>query len=96
MNLKDFENEYWRQHDQSPVFRHKAALCLIEKGPILDLGCGDGFFLAKLQEKKISGVGLDRSVEAISQLPELQRSKTVEEIKKSHREIEKHSRPQTN
>ena len=35
---------------------------------------------------------LKKSIEAIKQYPELQRSRTIEEIKKSHREIEKHSK----
>ena len=35
---------------------------------------------------------LNKSLDAIKQFPELQRSKIVEETKKSHRQIEEHSR----
>ena len=38
---------------------------------------------------------LKKSYDAFKEYPELLRSKTVEEIKKSHREIEKHSRKES-
>jgi len=44
------------------------------------------------EEIKYTRELLKKSLEAIKGFPELQRSKIVEEIKKSHREIEKHSK----
>jgi len=63
--LESFEEEYWRKHSQQIVFRHKAALDLIEKGPVLDLGCGDGLFLEMLKRKEIAGIGLEISSAAV-------------------------------
>lgn len=65
MSLEDFENEYWRKHNQGIVFRHRAALNFIKKGPVLDLGCGDGLFLEMLKEKGITGQGLEVSEVAV-------------------------------
>lgn len=40
---------------------------LIDEGPVLDLGCGDGLFLELLKkEKGIAGIGLDISETAVS------------------------------
>lgn len=65
--LKSFENQRWGSSDQTPEFRHLAALDLIDKGPVLDLGCGDGLFLELLKkEKGIAGIGLDISEAAVS------------------------------
>lgn len=65
MSLVDFENEYWTKYSQKPVFRHRASLDLIEKGPVLDLGCGDGLFLEMLKNKNIKGIGIDISKVAL-------------------------------
>lgn len=48
-----------------------------------------------LREKEVESYKnlLKKSLEAIKHYPELQRSRTVEEIKKSHRRIEKNSKP---
>ncbi|TSD05528.1 MAG: hypothetical protein Athens071412_229 [Parcubacteria group bacterium Athens0714_12] len=46
-------------------FKHKAAVELIEKGPILDIGCGGGLFLQYLKNRGIEGCGLDISDKAI-------------------------------
>ena len=48
----------------------------------------------KRQEQEVESLKklLNKSLEAIKNLPELQRSKIVEEIKKSHRQIEEHSK----
>jgi len=59
----DWDN-YWQQHEQGFVYRHQAALDMVQSGTVLDLACGDGLFLAKLREKGIEGVGLDVSEEA--------------------------------
>lgn len=45
----------------------------------------------KENEVKHMGKLLSKSLEAIKEFPELQRSKIMEEIKKSHREIEKNT-----
>ncbi len=65
MTVEKFENEKWRAKEQGINFRLKAALAMIEKGPVLDLGCGDGIFLALLKEKGIEGCGLDISEVAV-------------------------------
>jgi len=65
MNVANFENEKWREKKQGINFRLKTALGMIEKGPILDLGCGDGIFLELLKEKGIAGEGLDISEVAV-------------------------------
>jgi len=65
MKLRDFENQRWIKKDQELAFRHKASLKLINKGPVLDLGCGDGFFLKELEKNGILGQGLDISDEAV-------------------------------
>lgn len=64
-NLQDFENEYWTKMDQGICFRHKAALELVDKGLVLDLGCGDGLFLKMLNDKGIKGTGVEVSKIAI-------------------------------
>lgn len=46
------------------VFRHKAALEIIPKGSVLDLGAGDGIFLKMLSDGFTDKVGLDISEEA--------------------------------
>ena len=48
----------------------------------------------RLKEKEICSLKkiFSESIEAICQLPEVQRSKAVETWKKSHREIEKHTK----
>ena len=65
MSVANFENEKWRGKKQGINFRLKAALAMIEKGPILDLGCGDGIFLELLKENGIAGEGLDISEVAV-------------------------------
>ena len=62
---KGFEDRYWAKYDQEGVYRHEQALKFIEKGPVLDIGCGDGFFLELLKKKGIKGVGIDVSGVAV-------------------------------
>ena len=47
---------------------------------------------AKEKELEFRSKLLSKSLDAVKQFPELQRSKIVEEIKKSHRQIEEHTR----
>jgi ribosome recycling factor len=46
------------------------------------------------KEKEIESLGkiFKKSIEAVSQLPEVQRSKAVRDMKKAHREIEKYTK----
>jgi SAM-dependent methyltransferase len=48
------------------MFRHRAALQLVERGPVLDVGTGDGLLLAMLASVGISGArGVDLSPVAV-------------------------------
>lgn len=60
-----FENNRWQKKDQAIEFRHKAALEMVDQGPVLDIGCGDGLFLRLLAKKGLSGEGIDISPKAI-------------------------------
>lgn len=60
-----FQNQGWREKQKELDFKHKTADNLIEKGPVLDLGCGDGIFLEFLKNKGINGIGLDISERAV-------------------------------
>jgi methionine biosynthesis protein MetW len=64
---KEFQNQYWKAHEQSSEFRHRACLDFIaNKGSILDLGCGDGHLLAKLKDQGFTSLaGLDISEVAV-------------------------------
>ncbi|GMU25355.1 methyltransferase domain-containing protein [Patescibacteria group bacterium] len=65
--LRTFEDAYWNHWNQNEVFRHTQALAWLDAsdGPVVDIGCGDGFFLAKLREKGIEAWGTDISSTAI-------------------------------
>lgn len=65
MSVRNFENKRWQNKDQGFVFKHRAGLALVKKGPVLDLGCGDGLFLFELKKRGISGTGLDISDRAV-------------------------------
>ncbi len=65
MSVKQFENNRWAKDEQVVCFRHEAALSMIDKGAVLDLGSGDGLFLALLKKKGIKGNGLDISEEGV-------------------------------
>ena len=65
MNVHKFEDTRWAKDDQKICFRHEAALGMIERGNVLDLGSGDGLFLSLLKQKGIEGEGLDISKNGI-------------------------------
>lgn len=50
--IKDFEEARWSTRDQEPGWRHETALSLVDEEPVLDVGGGDGAFLALLRAKK--------------------------------------------
>ena len=70
MSVKDFENERWRYTPQKLEFRHRAALSLVEKGPVLDVGCGDGLFLSLCKDRGIEAQGVDFSDVAVARCKE--------------------------
>lgn len=60
-----FQEHFWGSWDQKEMFRHRAATDLIRRGPVLDVGAGDGFFLELLKKKRgIQGKGVDLSAVA--------------------------------
>ena len=69
-DVTSFENERWRTFTQAKEFRHDAALALVEKGPILDIGCGDGLLLSLLTEKGLIAEGVDISDQAVTRCRE--------------------------
>lgn len=66
MDVVSFENQRWSADTQGVEFRHTAALGLVENAPVLDIGCGDGLFLALLKERGIEATGTDFSDVAVS------------------------------
>jgi methionine biosynthesis protein MetW len=50
--IRDFEEARWRTRDQEPGWRHETALRLVQEEPVLDVGGGDGAFLAMLRAEK--------------------------------------------
>lgn len=65
MEVIRFEDERWRTFSQKTEFRHTAALSLITKGPVLDVGCGDGLLMRLLSDKGVVAQGVDVSPEAV-------------------------------
>lgn len=67
---KEFEDARWKGRIQNPVFRHGAALDLIDPKDrsILDIGCGDGLFEKLVVDRlpNVRAVGVDFSDEAIA------------------------------
>lgn len=61
------DDAYWSTHSQKMVFRHSVALEWCDRGPVLDVGCGDGFMLEHLKNKGIQAYGVDHSAVAIEQ-----------------------------
>lgn len=66
MSTTAFENERWSHKPQKEEFRHTVAHELVKEGPILDVGCGDGFLMCSLTEKYTEVQGVDLSPVAIS------------------------------
>jgi len=65
MNIKEFENIRWGKNIQRESFRHFSCLNLIKNGPVLDVGCGDGWLLNALKSKSIICEGVDLSDVAV-------------------------------
>ncbi|MBI4244340.1 MAG: class I SAM-dependent methyltransferase [Planctomycetes bacterium] len=63
-------DSYWEEKTQVPVFRHYAAAEMVEKGPVLDLGCGDGLFADLLVKKGIDVLAVDYSEVALTRVKE--------------------------
>lgn len=51
MDTVDFENKRWPTYKQTPEFRHKTALTLVNSASVLDVGAGDGLLLSMIREK---------------------------------------------
>jgi len=68
MSLTKFENRRWSSAPPKSeiAFRHRAALSFADRGPVIDLGCGNGIFLQLLKEKNIAVEGVDISDEAVA------------------------------
>jgi methionine biosynthesis protein MetW len=66
MEVQSFENTRWGTKPQQEQFRHTAALKLIQEGPVLDVGCGDGFFLSLLKKSGMEAEGIDISDIAVA------------------------------
>lgn len=56
--VRAFEDRRWSEKDQTPVWRHRAALELIRHEPVLDIGGGDGLLLRMLRERGLADVRL--------------------------------------
>lgn len=66
-----FYEKWWQNTSQALAQPHLIALKLVEKGPVLDLGCGDGLFLQLLKkEKNIEAVGVDISQAGVAKAQE--------------------------
>jgi methionine biosynthesis protein MetW len=58
-HIAEFANTRWLSgKDQELVWRHRAALDLVEEEPVLDLGGGDGLFLSLLRERGFQNMKL--------------------------------------
>ena len=56
-----FDDRYWSVRDQPLIYRHRVALEWCGRGPVLDIGCGDGLMLDLLTKKGVEAIGLDHS-----------------------------------
>lgn len=65
MNALEFENRRWVRGGYGMLFRHRAAAGLVVRGPVLDVGCGDGTLLAFLRSGGVRGTGTDFSEVAV-------------------------------
>lgn len=66
MSTKAFEDTRWSTTPQKKEFRHERALFLTQKGPVLDVGCGDGLMLSSYKEQGIEAEGVDLSDVAVT------------------------------
>ena len=56
-DVREFEDRRWASTDQAKMWRHEAALRLLELAPVIDVGGGDGFFLTLVrQQEAMSGL----------------------------------------
>lgn len=62
---KDHSEDYWKKYDQKIGLRHLNALKYIEKGPVLDVGCGDGLLMQMIIAKGLYVKGIDYSAVAV-------------------------------
>jgi len=70
---KDFQENYWSNNKQALCFRHKAALYFLKKYKIkelIDIGCGDGFFIDQAKKLNISACGIELSKEGCQKTEE--------------------------
>jgi methionine biosynthesis protein MetW len=63
-SVERFQNSQWQKLGRLN-FSKSTILELIERGTVLDIGCGDGILLENLNKKGINGRGIDISSEAI-------------------------------
>lgn len=63
-SVERFQNSQWQKLKEFS-FSKKSVLELIEKGTVLDIGCGDGMLLEYLKDKGFDCFGIDISSEAI-------------------------------
>jgi methionine biosynthesis protein MetW len=56
--MRRFEDRRWSNYTQEPVWRHTAALGLVRREPVLDVGGGDGLFLRMLAERGMTELAM--------------------------------------
>jgi methionine biosynthesis protein MetW len=56
--VQRFEDRRWAAREQPTVERHRSAVGLVRRAPVLDVGGGDGLFLSLLQQRGIADVHL--------------------------------------
>lgn len=87
MSDDNFENRRWSSFEQKLVFRHRAAYNFIDKGRVLDVGCGDGLFLKMLKEKNLECQGVDFSDIAVKKCLENNIQASVANLADGHLEF---------
>jgi methionine biosynthesis protein MetW len=63
-SVEQFQNSQWQKLNELN-FSKKTILTLVDNGPVLDIGCGDGILLEYLKRKNVIGNGIDISSKAI-------------------------------
>jgi len=56
--MRRFEDRRWSNYTQEAVWRHTAALGLVRREPVLDVGGGDGLFLRMLAERGLTELAM--------------------------------------